>query len=906
MLQWDLVSRDFARDSLAADEEPEGRARVDAHAAVLELARRHGSFAEEFVARNDLVSALLDTPDDTAALPHVSWLRTALTGAHELDPEDVETVLWKLEWALDVAERTPEVPLDRWRAAVDDLEVGLRAAGRGTGPVHAARARIAHATGDRAALDGELALWRAAPVSAEQDACPACDAHEQALLLTEDPSAVLDVLAPVLSGELACDAEPAASRALVAEVHVRRGDLDAAASAFREAWHGIADDPTRSDEVAACLRTLVRLGNTDRAVDLLLPRLPWLEALDPAERMWLAGTGAWVLDHGARLGLAPASVDGRPTAVVTAELRGLADGEARALDDRAGSTVHADALALALADEPVAAEPTLPPTRLVAGPGPEEAFPLAAPEDVVGLAEAVATAVRGLDPRATALVMAWRAQREAVRPRLDSPDQWAAAAFLDRHAAQDLDPAQRRELLLGAVALAERAGDDVGAARARCDLAALAVTEAVVAHQSPSAPDVHAAREHAQRAVSDLEGWAPPEEAAAAWRRFAHDAWPPDPSGACLHAADLYAAAGLPVRRALCVLEAGLATVPHDHAAARALIDEGERLAGDSLVLRALALDLRARIARVEGDLEGAVSLLEAEQGMRGLADEHRAGPLFTCCDVLVDLTAWDRLEVRAADAVALALRLRDPVALAVGQRLLGLAWLEQGRPAEAAELLEAAVPVVAEHVPALTGPSAWALGNAFVAIGRWTAALGAFATAAAAFTAASRVEEAAHSHLRAGHAAWDAEDLGSAASHYEQATASARVSGTPAVLVEALRGSAALRALGGDLDGGLADLDAALAQGELLASVVPGGVPGFDAEVLEPDVLREGARMLAAAGRTDDAVARLARAEALVGGGHELAIRAEAADLLADAGRHEEAERLRAGSGGGGAQSAH
>jgi tetratricopeptide (TPR) repeat protein len=253
---------------------------------------------------------------------------------------------------------------------------------------------------------------------------------------------------------------------------------------------------------------------------------------------------------------------------------------------------------------------------------------------------------------------------------------------------------------------------------------------------------------------------------------------------------------------------------------------------------------------------------------------------------------------------VALALRLRDPVALAVGQRLLGLAWLEQGRPAEAAELLEAAVPVVAEHVPALTGPSAWALGNALVAVGRWTAALGAFTTAAAAFTAASRVTEAAHSHLRAGHAAWDADDLGSAASHYEQAAASSRVSGSPDVLVEALRGLAALRALGGDVDGGVADLDAALGQGALLASVVPGGVPGFDPEVLEPDVLREGARMLAAAGRTDDAVERLARAEALVGGGHELAIRAEAADLLAGAGRHDEAERLRAGTGD--AQSAH
>ena len=207
-------------------------------------------------------------------------------------------------------------------------------------------------------------------------------------------------------------------------------------------------------------------------------------------------------------------------------------------------------------------------------------------------------------------------------------------------------------------------------------------------------------------------------------------------------------------------------------------------------------------------------ALLEAEQGLRGLADEVRAGPLFTCCDVLVDLGAWERLETRAADAVALALRLHDPVALAVGQRLLGLAWLEAGRAGEAAELLEAALPVIDERVPALTGPAAWALGNACVAIGRWGAAESAFATAAAAFIAAHRAEEAAHSHLRAGHAAWDGDDPEAAAEHYALAAEAARVAGSPVVLVEARRGAAALRAASGDVDGALADLDAVLAEG--------------------------------------------------------------------------------------------
>ncbi len=897
MRQWEHVSREFARASLAADETPAGADRLRAHEEVLRLALGHASFAEEFVARNDVVSAVLDIDDDTVALPHVAWLRTALTGAHELDDEDVDAVLWKLEWALDVAEGSPEVTLARWAAAVEDLAVGHRVAGRSARPVQAARARLAHATGDTVGLGRSLAAWRAEPPDDSEEACVACEAHEQALLLRAAPETLLEVLEPVLSGAVTCEAQPAASLALVAELHARRGDVDSAATAFRGAWHGVADDPTRAAEVAACLRALVRIGNTDRAVDLLLPRLGWLPALDhPTDRMWWAGTAAWVLEHAVARGLAPPVVDGATAEQRVAELRSVAADEAVALDARAGSTTLADELAAALAPGVVAEEPTLPPTRLPPGPDPAEAFPLDSPGDVVALADAVAVAVNTVDPRASALVRAWRSQRSEVSPRLGAPEQWAAAAFLDRHAAQDLPYPERRPVLDAALALAARAGDELGAARVGCDLAVLEATEAGQAHHSPSAPEVVTAREAARAALTELESWAPPDEAATAWRRYAHDAWAPDPREVCLHAADLYEQAGLPARRALCVLEAALVTVPQGHAAATRLIDEGERLAGDNLVLRALALDLRARIARAEGDLERAVELLEAEHGMRGLADEVRAGPLFTCCDVLVDLGAWDRLEARAADAVALALRLHDPVALAVGQRLLGLAWLEGGRPGEAAELLEAALPVIDEHVPALTGPAAWALGNACVAVRRWGTARTAFATAATAFTGGRRVEEAAHAHLRAGHAAWDDDDTGSAAEHYEQAAASARVSGSPAVLVEALRGAAELRALGGDVDGGLAALDGALREGALLASVVPAGpAADFDPEVLEPDVLREGALILARAGRTDEAVERLDRAEGLLGGGHELVMRAEAGIVLADADRIADAEpRLR------------
>jgi hypothetical protein len=142
---------------------------------------------------------------------------------------------------------------------------------------------------------------------------------------------------------------------------------------------------------------------------------------------------------------------------------------------------------------------------------------------------------------------------------------------------------------------------------------------------------------------------------------------------------------------------------------------------------------------------------------------------------------------------------------------------------------------------------------------------------------------------------AWDAGDLTTASSHLDAAAAGARRAGAVELFVEALRSRAGLRVDRGDLEGGLAELDGAIEEGERLAAELGVGDEEFDGEVLEPHVLRQGAHLLAAHGHVDAAVERLRRAEALVGAGLELVLRAEAAAVLADHDRLEEAEpRLR------------
>ena len=215
----------------------------------------------------------------------------------------------------------------------------------------------------------------------------------------------------------------------------------------------------------------------------------------------------------------------------------------------------------------------------------------------------------------------------------------------------------------------------------------------------------------------------------------------------------------------------------------------------DVPVLRSMALDARSRIANAAGDSDSALTHLRSALEGRGLPERARIPLLLGLCEVLVEQNTYDELEEPAADLVAAATRLRDPVLLAHGQRFLGLAYVETGRPVEAAELLEAALPVLRETSPSLVGPAAWALGNALIGLGQWAPGRTAFATASTAFEAEARIMESAHAQWRAGNCAWDAGDLTAAAVHYESAAERARETATVDLYLEALRSRAALRA---------------------------------------------------------------------------------------------------------------
>ncbi|WP_392545254.1 hypothetical protein [Oryzobacter telluris] len=883
MRQWDQVSPEFATVSMEADEAPVGIERVRAHEGALRLAQANGSFAEEFVARTDLVAALYHVARDPRTLTHYAWLRQSLAPERGLDQDDRDQVLWQLKWAVELVRDLPDLSLETLVAATDDLETVFRGDGYHLRPVHAARAKLAMDLGDTDTVDRELTAWLAEPRDSRSD-CEACERRDQAHLVADtEPERALELIRPTVDGELSCGDEPRSSLGLDALLRVGQGDLDGAISSYRRAWH-LADGARAADTVGDCLRVLLRLGNVDRAVDLLVPRLSLLDdLLSPRSRMWFAGTAAHVLERAAVVGLAPADIDGRPTDEVAAELRRTAEEVAAAFDARNGSGEMSRRLAAAHDDAAVPTEPTLPPTRL-----PETAVDVTparrgrrveVPLGLVERADATREAMLSLDPDVDELVRSWLADREDA-PTPTSPEEWSAVAFLDRVSAQDAgSPERHRARLAEAEEHARRAEDEVEVARARAEGAILDGDDA------------------AALAIADrLDADGHPGEAAGIWRRVAYFGTPDDPAALLERSAEGYARAGQERRRLLSEIEVAMAMGPARATEATARLDRVEPSVADVPVLQLMVEDVRGRLARAHGDLETAEVHLRRALEITGSAERARVPVLLALCDVLVDRNAYDELEGPAADVVAAATSTRDPLLLAHGQRFLGLAYVESGRPAEAAELLEAALPVLREHTPGLVGPVGWALGNSLIGLGQWRAARTAFATASASFEAEERIHEAAHAQWRAGNAAWDGEDVEAAASHYDDAIDKARASNTVALYVEARRSRAALRADTEDLAAGLRDLDAAVPAGQALAAEAGVAEDEWDGEVIEPYVLRQGAHLLAKHGDVDGAVERLARAEALVGAELELVLHAEGAGMLADADRLEEAEpRLRA-----------
>ena len=861
----------------SVSEVPHGPLQVSAAENALAEVSQSESFAAEALARMLLVETKLHVPDEAATLTHMAWLRQAVDHPELADDEQQrDRLYWLLKWAPNLMLALPQVSLDEVEQGLDDLEQVFRRGGFALRPVLGFRARIAQERGDDDALREAMAAWVTEPRDRLSD-CEACDTAAQGMAWERlDPARAVAAWEPLFDGSQKCAEEPQRGRAHDALLRLAAGDADGAAEQLAASWAAARSDVMNNEAVAHCLLTWVRMGNVDRALPALLARLDWRDQISARteQLIWASATTA-VLDAADAAAIVPGEVGGRPWREVRDEWHTSAVDLAGEFDARNGTSFYADRLADWIDRRRVADTPHLPPTRIRAS-GPTVP---PRPESIAAHAEALTAGLLDFDPGVPAVLAAWVHHRDDLLGSV-SPDDEAQVALLDRHAAsQAPEPA----------ALLDRAEQ---AARACDDEVALLRIEAERLALLGQDDDDRGARLAgiAQRLATDGHHL----DAAAVWRTAArlveaHD----EAERLSLAAAEAAREDGDRAREGLATLEAArYAHASPDHALD--LIRHARPLIEDRPMIGLMADDTEARLLAGAGREDDAIEMLA-----RSLEADH--SPVYATpsrlllCDLLTDANRLDDLLPVSERVMADAVELGEPVALALGQRFHGLALVDAGRPAEALEVLDAALPVIGDHIPDLLGPLRWAHAQALTLLGEAGPARTSYAAAATAFEAASRLHEASHAQFQAGNRAWDTEDLEAAEAHYDAAIGFADGEHDPAVFAEASRVRAIVRKHLGT-SGDLAELDAV--PGEVRARMAEWGVEespgGFSLSVLDAQVLRDGAHLLAGAGSHEEAAIRMSSAaDSWPDEDEAWLMRAERGLFLAAAGRYDDAEQV-------------
>ncbi|MER6812456.1 hypothetical protein ABT299_24590 [Spirillospora sp. NPDC000708] len=286
---------------------------------------------------------------------------------HDRDPgrfDEPLVLLWQMKAVVSSLTKFPEIPLDRARAVLDDMERRYRAGGHSLQAVYRRRHIVARHLGDPSA-DDWFAKWRAAQRDQLSD-CEGCDPTGMVAHLADAGryEEAAEIAAPVLASELSCKEQPQGIQTAMLPVYLRTGRPEAAADAHRRAYRAHRRQVADLGDIADHLEFCVLTGNDARGLEIVQRHLGWLDRAPHAHaEMMFAAAAAAVLGRVAASGRDAVTVrrpasGGRPAAdVPVAELRAELEGRATDLaarfDARNGTSHQGGKVRALLAAEPV-------------------------------------------------------------------------------------------------------------------------------------------------------------------------------------------------------------------------------------------------------------------------------------------------------------------------------------------------------------------------------------------------------------------------------------------------------------------------------------------------------------------------------------------------------------------------
>ncbi|MFJ2238823.1 tetratricopeptide repeat protein [Streptomyces sp. NPDC087859] len=405
---------------------------------------------------------------DKMFVPFARLLRMWDERPEDFDEYETHTLHWVFKWVSSGMLDQPHVPLASIEKWLGEMEHRYRLAGHSERAVRSAEFNVAAHIGDLPRAERAYAAWLAADRDRMAD-CPACELHGQGWWQSERSrdAEALELWTPVLEGELSCAHEPHTSLAASLLPLLRLGRLEEARANHLRGFRLVRAMESMRGAYADHVEFCALSGNEARGLELLAERPAYFtDTGHPRSGLEFLSVVALLMDRLTGLGLGDRQVPGPAGRSWTA--RELAThARAEALDlagrfDARNGTAHVSERARArMAQEPLVERLPLG-VRSARAAAPAAASPEAAEPDPAALIAEARRLSDGLRPNA---VEAWVAvSRAAQDVELDPRDR----AEIADHQAMDLGP-EGIELFERAAELYTEAGDpgEALAARAR-------------------------------------------------------------------------------------------------------------------------------------------------------------------------------------------------------------------------------------------------------------------------------------------------------------------------------------------------------------------------------------------------------------------------------------------------------
>ncbi|MEU9083103.1 tetratricopeptide repeat protein [Streptomyces sp. NPDC048357] len=266
-----LTREEIVRGLAENREAPNGAAR-NAHAEALAgAAEANGDRPLFREALDNLINAYLYSSESSKML--VPFAR--LLQEYDKDPGafgewDAHSLFWQFKWVASAISDSPGIPLESAVGWLDEMERRYRIAGYSERPVREAELWLAHAIGDDERAERAFRRWLAAERDDMSD-CQACELNGQGqyAVVQGDDAEALELWKPVLTGDLVCAEEPHRVLATSLLPLLRLGRADEARSNHVRGYRMARGNESLLPSVGKHIEFCALTGNESRGLEIL-------------------------------------------------------------------------------------------------------------------------------------------------------------------------------------------------------------------------------------------------------------------------------------------------------------------------------------------------------------------------------------------------------------------------------------------------------------------------------------------------------------------------------------------------------------------------------------------------------------------------------------------------------------